>query len=173
MWLLLSAFRNQWVRARSSDYLLQLRISSNVLINNKGTKGSAMTLPQVRGMAALPKEQSGRLWLMVLLSAPASHMLWQGKYPWLALPLLVVSSTRGEEEEQRLKQRSQVFSWTELNGHSSHTEVALLPSLWRMTKESCLKGNMSWPLVFRWDSAQWVKWGHKMQGIHRSHTVGI
>lgn len=49
LWLLLYVFRNQWVRAKSNEHLLQLRISSKVLINNKGMKDLAMTLPQVRG----------------------------------------------------------------------------------------------------------------------------
>lgn len=57
-------------------------------------------------MAALSKEQPGRLWLVVLQSAPASHMLWQRKYPQLALPLLAATSTWGEEEERGLGRRS-------------------------------------------------------------------
>lgn len=65
MWLPLRALANQWVRARSNECcLLQLRISSNILSYNKGTKGSAMTLPQVRG-STWPREQPGKLWLSV------------------------------------------------------------------------------------------------------------
>lgn len=43
---------------------------------------------------------------MVLQSAAASRMLWQRKYPQLALPLLTVISGWGEEEEWALEQRS-------------------------------------------------------------------
>lgn len=56
-------------------------------------------------MAVVSKEQSEMLWLVVLQSAAASHMLWQGKYPQLVLPLLTVTSKWGEEEERGLEQR--------------------------------------------------------------------
>lgn len=57
-------------------------------------------------MAALSKEQPGRLQLVVLQTAPASHMFWQRKYPQFALLLLAVTSTWGEEEERGLEQSS-------------------------------------------------------------------
>lgn len=57
-------------------------------------------------MAALSEEQPGRLWLVVLQSTPASHMVWKRKYPQHTLLLLAGTSTWGEEEEQGLEQRS-------------------------------------------------------------------
>lgn len=88
LWLLLYAFKNQWVRARSNEHLLQLRISSKVLINNKGTKGLAVTLPQVRG-STWPKE--GATWEAVTVAVTiCSRFLqaWQRKYCWLPFPCL-------------------------------------------------------------------------------------
>jgi len=67
---------------------------------------------------------------VVLQSAPASQMLWQRKYPWLALPLLAATSTWGEEEERGLEQRSaSIFTdraeWTQQShrGGSPHFTV--------------------------------------------------
>lgn len=57
-------------------------------------------------MAALSEEQPGRLWLVVLQSTPASHMVWKRKYPQHTLLLLAGTSTWGEEEERGLEQRS-------------------------------------------------------------------
>lgn len=175
MWLLLHAFRKQWARARSNEYLLQLRMSSDVLINNKWTKGSAMTLPQVRGSTwqRYPRSSLGDCgwWCCSLLLLPT----WFGKGNTPNIPFSCLQEpARGERKRSGDWNKGlQVLSRAEPNGRSSHAEVVLLPSPWSAARESCLKGNMSWPLVSRWDSARWILWGHRIQGIHRSHTVRI
>lgn len=175
MWLLLCAVGNQWARARSNEYLLQLKISSDNLINSKGTKGWAVTLPQVRVSTWLcyPRSSLGRLWLVVLQSAPASLMLWQRKHPQLALFLLAVTSMWGEGEERGLEQRSICIvvdraEWTQQSCRGDS-----LPFGVACSRESFLEGDVSWTLVSRYSSVRWVMWGRKIEGIHRSCTVRI